>query len=71
MFRRIAFLLITAAITCAFVSPVCLAAEIGDGRIFRWGYTYINANGDVTKCRLKINGDNLTGAAKTLYRVIR
>lgn len=32
----------------------------GDTRPIRWAWTYINSNGDVRKCRVKLNADNLT-----------
>lgn len=51
----------------AFVMSSALvvsAEEIGQyeghTRPIRWAWTYINSNGDVRKCRVKLNADNLT-----------
>ena len=34
---------------------------------YRWAHTYINANGDVKKCRVKVNGDNVSNDQSVAY----
>lgn len=34
----------------------------GETHRYRWAWTYVNSGGDVTKCRVKVNGDNLNSA---------
>ena len=64
MKRMIVFVVCLILICCVFSPRVVIAEEVGafeaNTRPIRWAWTYINANGDVRKCRLKLNADNLT-----------
>lgn len=50
------------------VSVPSHAAELlNNSYKYRWAHTYINANGDVRKCRIKVNGDNVSSAQQAAY----
>lgn len=63
---RASALLLMFAIIISLANIVS-AAEIGPGKRYRWNWTYINSAGTVTKCRIKMSNDYLSGTWGTYY----
>ncbi|MBR6763472.1 MAG: hypothetical protein IKM13_06955 [Clostridia bacterium] len=55
---------------CMLLSSPAMAEELGElegnSLHLRWLWTYVNSGGDVTKCRVRVNGDNLNSAYSSL-----
>lgn len=71
MKNKFMLLLLSILMVLCYVEVPVSAEEIGqlegETHRYRWGYTYINSGGDVKKCRLQMNDDNLTGIWASTY----